>query len=56
MQNDKPVQVAILDDYQGVALQSADWSPLQGKANITVFRDHLSDSAALVERLKPGDP
>jgi phosphoglycerate dehydrogenase-like enzyme len=55
MQNDKPVQVAILDDYQGVALQSADWSPLQGKANITVFRDHLSDSAALVERLKPFD-
>jgi phosphoglycerate dehydrogenase-like enzyme len=55
MKNDKPVQVAILDDYQGVALQSADWSPLKGKANITVFRDHLSDSAALVERLKPFD-
>ena len=50
-----PVQVAILDDYQGVALQSADWSLLKGKANITVFRDHLSDSAALVERLKPFD-
>jgi phosphoglycerate dehydrogenase-like enzyme len=55
MQNDKKVQVAVLDDYQGVALQSADWSPLTGKANITVFRDHLSDSAALVERLKPFD-
>lgn len=53
MQNDKPVQVAILDDYQGVALQSADWSPLNGKASITIFRDHLSESAALVERLKP---
>ena len=55
MQNNKPVQVAILDDYQGVALQSADWSPLKGKVDITVFRDHLSDSAALVERLKPFD-
>jgi len=55
MQNNKPVQVAILDDYQGVALQSADWSQLEGKVNITVFRDHLSDSAALVERLKPFD-
>lgn len=55
MQNNKPVQVAILDDYQGVALQSADWSRLKGKVNITVFRDHLSDSAAVVERLKPFD-
>ena len=55
MQNDEPVQVAILDDYQGVALQSADWSPLKENAEITVFRDHLSDSGALVERLKPFD-
>ena len=53
MQNDQPVQVAVLDDYQGVALQSADWSPLNGKTNITVFRDHLSESTALIERLKP---
>jgi phosphoglycerate dehydrogenase-like enzyme len=53
MENNDPVQVAILDDYQGAALQSADWSPLQGKAKITVFRDHLSDPAALIERLKP---
>jgi phosphoglycerate dehydrogenase-like enzyme len=55
MQNDKPIQVAILDDYQGVALLSADWSPLKGKGDITVFSDHLSDSAALVERLRPFD-
>lgn len=53
MQNDQQVQVAVLDDYQGVALQSADWSPLNGKTNITVFRDHLSESTALIERLKP---
>jgi phosphoglycerate dehydrogenase-like enzyme len=53
MQNDQPVQIAVLDDYQGVALQSADWSPLKGKTSITVFRDHLSDSTALIERLKP---
>jgi phosphoglycerate dehydrogenase-like enzyme len=55
MENDKSIQVAILDDYQGVALQSADWSLLKGQAHITVFRDHLSDSTALVERLKPFD-
>src|ERR1700724_1871176 len=55
MKNDNPVQVAILDAYQGVALQSADWSLLEGQANVTVFRDHLSDSTTLVERLKPFD-
>jgi phosphoglycerate dehydrogenase-like enzyme len=55
MPNDNPIQIAILDDYQGVALQSADWSVLKGKTNITVFRDHLADSGALVERLKPFD-
>jgi phosphoglycerate dehydrogenase-like enzyme len=55
MPNDKPIQIAILDDYQGVALQSADWSVLKGKTEITVFRDHLTDPDALVERLKRFD-
>jgi phosphoglycerate dehydrogenase-like enzyme len=55
MPSDKPIKVAILDDYQGVALQLADWGALKGRADITVFRDHLSDLAALVERLKPFD-
>jgi phosphoglycerate dehydrogenase-like enzyme len=55
MENTKLVQVAVLDDYQGVALHSADWSPLTEKAQVTVFRDHLANSAALVERLKPFD-
>jgi phosphoglycerate dehydrogenase-like enzyme len=55
METAKSVQIAILDDYQGVALQSADWSPLTAKAQITVFRDHLVNPAALVERLKPFD-
>jgi phosphoglycerate dehydrogenase-like enzyme len=53
MPNAKLVQIAVLDDYQGVALQSADWSPLTDKAEITVFRDHLSNPTAVVERLKP---
>ncbi len=55
MSRNKPVQVAVLDDFQGVALTMADWSPLEGKAEITVFRDHLSDPAAVVDRLKPFD-
>jgi phosphoglycerate dehydrogenase-like enzyme len=51
----KPVKIAILDDYQGVALGMADWSPLTGRAEIVVFRDHLSDPDAVVARLEPFD-
>ncbi|MDH4147762.1 MAG: D-2-hydroxyacid dehydrogenase family protein, partial [Acidimicrobiia bacterium] len=50
---DEPVRVAILDDYQGVALQSADWSVLDGRAEPTVFRDHIADPASLAEALAP---
>jgi phosphoglycerate dehydrogenase-like enzyme len=49
------IRVAILDDYQDVSLQMADWSPLAGRAAITVFNDHLSDPEAIVERLLPFD-
>jgi phosphoglycerate dehydrogenase-like enzyme len=51
----EPIKVAILDDYQGVALRMADWSPLEGRADLVIFRDHLSDADALVERLEPFD-
>jgi phosphoglycerate dehydrogenase-like enzyme len=40
------LKIAILDDYARVALQSADWSLLQGKAEITVFDGHLSEDEA----------
>jgi lactate dehydrogenase-like 2-hydroxyacid dehydrogenase len=50
-----PVEIAVLDDYQGVALEMADWSVLNGRARITVFRDHLADDRALVERLRSFD-
>ena len=49
------VRVAVLDDYQQVALTSADWSPLQGRAEVDVFADHLDDEDALAERLQPYD-
>jgi len=49
------IRIAILDDYQNVARQVADWSPLDGRAAITVFNDHLSDAEAVVERLLPFD-
>ena len=46
------MKLAILDDYQGVALNSADWSQITSKADITVFRDHLHDEDLISERLK----
>jgi phosphoglycerate dehydrogenase-like enzyme len=50
-----PVKIAILDDFQGVALTMADWSPLNGRAEISVFRDHLDDPDAVIARLEPFD-
>jgi phosphoglycerate dehydrogenase-like enzyme len=47
------MQIAILDDYQHIALTMADWSPLRDRAPITVFQDHLADEGALVARLQP---
>lgn len=45
-------RVAILDDYQGVYREYADWSMLDGRVEVTSFADHLSDEAALVDRLR----
>ena len=48
------IKIAILDDYAKVALQLADWSALDGKAEITVFDRHLTEDEAAVA-LKPFD-
>jgi hypothetical protein len=47
----KKYKIAVLDDYQNVALESADWSVLRDRADIVVFPDHLADSGAVIERL-----
>ena len=44
--------IAVLDDYQGVSQQLADWSILPEGCNVQVFRDHLSDLDAVAERLR----
>ncbi len=49
------VRVAVLDDYQNVALQMADWSVVTERADVTVFNDHLADQDQLVARLAPFD-
>jgi phosphoglycerate dehydrogenase-like enzyme len=49
------MKVAILDDYQNVALRLADWSAVRRHAEITVFNDHVPDPLEVVERLRPFD-
>ena len=48
-------RIAVLDDYQNVALTMADWSVLDGRARVTVFNDHLVEADAVVARLLPFD-
>lgn len=47
-------RVAILDDYAGMALELADWSPVRSRSEITVFDRHLSEAEA-AEVLQPFD-
>lgn len=49
------IKIAILDDYQNVALKMADWSALRSRASIEVFSDSISNPDDLVARLLPFD-
>ena len=42
---------AILDDYQNVALQAADWAPLAKDLDITVFNAPLGGNEAVIQAL-----
>ena len=48
------MRIAVLDDYQGVALTSADWSAVQARAEVVVFRE-LIEPAELAVRLQSFD-
>lgn len=45
------MRVAILDDYQGVALRLADWKSLQPEVQIEAFPEHIADPATLAKHL-----
>lgn len=49
------LQCAVIDDYQHAARQFADWSQLGDRVELTVFTDHLTDEAAVAQRLAPFD-
>jgi phosphoglycerate dehydrogenase-like enzyme len=46
--SDNKTKVAVLDDWQGVAHQSADWFELESRADVTIFQEafHDEDDAA----------
>jgi len=48
--NTKP-QVAVLDDWQGVAKSSADWSRLSERAEVVFFEEPFKDADAIVKAL-----
>jgi len=39
-------RIAVLDDWQGIARQAADWSSLQARAEVVFFADPFGDEAA----------
>src|SRR4051812_9406877 len=43
MHNKPMTRVAVLDDWQGVARSSADWSPLAARAEVVFFRHAFDD-------------
>lgn len=47
------VAIAILDDYQRIALQMADWSRLQAAHAVSVLDRHIADEAELAQVLAP---
>jgi phosphoglycerate dehydrogenase-like enzyme len=49
------MRVAVLDDYQGLAKELADWSRLPTGAEVRFFREPISDRDALVTALLPFD-
>ncbi len=46
------MRVAVLDDYQNVAMEVADWSSLPAGTEVQTFSDHLDDIEAVAERLR----
>jgi phosphoglycerate dehydrogenase-like enzyme len=48
-------RIAVLDDYQQVAAQFADWSKVPEPVEVVTFHDHVDDQDALVARLAPFD-
>ena len=51
MSRQDTIKLAVLDDYQSVALEAADWSLIEPAVDISVFETHLGDADAVVRCL-----
>ncbi len=49
------MKIAILDDYQRVALKLADWNALSSGTEVIAFDNHLADNDAITKRLDSFD-
>jgi phosphoglycerate dehydrogenase-like enzyme len=49
------MRIALLDDYQDVALKMAPWERLPATCKVVAFQDHLDAEDAIVERLSGFD-
>lgn len=47
--------VTVLDDYQNVALSSADWTPVTNRFDVRVLTEHIADRAELLDRLRDSE-
>jgi len=45
-------KIAVLDDWQGIAETSTDWSPLMAVADVVFFQQAFNDEDAAIENLK----
>ncbi len=48
-------KVAVLDDWQGIARTSADWSPLEARADVTIFQEAFADQDDAAAKLADFD-
>ena len=55
MSRQDTIKLAVLDDYQSVALEAADWSLIEPAVAISVFDKHLGDADAVVRALDEFD-
>ena len=49
------MRLAIIDDYEEVALTMGDWDSLGPEIDMDIYKDHLTEERALVDRLLPYD-
>jgi phosphoglycerate dehydrogenase-like enzyme len=50
-----PTRIAVLDDYQDVALRYADWGSLPADCEVRTFRDHIADTAIFLAAMRDFD-